>query len=116
MTKTANPETADATPAAPAKPGTITLETPLTRGDQTITTVSLRKPAAGELRGIALADLLRLDVGALIALLPRVTNPALTTHEAGQLDLVDLMALGGEVVGFFMTKADRAALLPSPSA
>ena len=39
---------------APA-PNTVTLETPLKRGDQTITAVTLRKPASGELRGVALA-------------------------------------------------------------
>lgn len=108
-----NDPAADAS-APPAN--TITLETPLKRGDQTITAVTLRKPASGELRGIALADLLRLDVAALITVLPRITSPALTTQDAQQLDLVDLTALGTEVLGFFMTKADRALLPASPTA
>ncbi len=103
-------------PDAPTAPNTITLETPLTRGDQTLTSVSLRKPAAGELRGIALADLLRLDVAALITVLPRITTPALTPHDVGQLDLVDLTAIGTEVLGFFMSKADKANLPASPTA
>ena len=98
-----------------AKPNTVTLEAPIKRGDQVITSLSLRKPAAGELRGVALADLLRLDVAALITLLPRITSPTLTAHEAGQLDLVDLTALGTEVLGFFVSKADKAALSPSPT-
>ena len=108
---------APASPTEAAKPGTVTLETPIKRGDQVITSLSLRKPASGELRGVALADLLRLDVAALITLLPRITSPTLTAHEAGQLDLVDLTALGTEVLGFFVSKADRAAAgLASPTA
>lgn len=102
--------------AAPTAPNTITLETPLGRGDTPITSVSLRKPAAGELRGIALADLLRLDVSALITVLPRITTPTLTAHDVGQLDLVDLTAIGTEVLGFFMSKADKANLPASPTA
>ncbi|MFK3649294.1 phage tail assembly protein [Lysobacter enzymogenes] len=88
----------------------ITLETPLVRGEQKIEKVTLRKPAAGELRGIALADLLKVDVAALHVVLPRITNPTLTAHDVSQLDLPDLMAIGSEVVGFFLPKADRAAL------
>lgn len=98
----------------PAIPG-ITLETPIQRGEQTITDIALRKPAAGELRGVALADLLRLDVSALITVLPRVTNPTLTAQDVQQLDLVDLTALGTEVLGFFMSKADKANLPHSPT-
>ncbi|HEY4583065.1 MAG TPA: phage tail assembly protein [Lysobacter sp.] len=88
----------------------IILDTPIKRGDQVIDKLSLRKPVAGELRGIALADLMRLDVGALSALLPRITSPSLTPHDVSQLELPDIGQLGGEVVGFFMTKADRASL------
>ena len=103
-------------PAAAVPQGTITLETPLKRGDQTITAVNLRKPAAGELRGVALADLLRLDVAALITVLPRITSPTLTPQDVSGLDLVDLTALGTGVLGFFMSKADRANLPASPTA
>ena len=113
---TSTEELAGNVPAAPAAPGTVTLETPIVRGDQTITSVSVRKPAAGELRGVALADLLRLDVAALITVLPRVTTPTLTAQDVSALDLVDLAALGTEVLGFFMTKADRALLQASPTA
>ncbi len=119
MSKHTNGEAEDTTPAlgvTPA-PGTITLEAPIKRGDQTITAVNLRKPAAGELRGVALADLLRLDVAALITVLPRITSPTLTPQDVSGLDLVDLTALGTGVLGFFMSQADReAAGLASPTA
>jgi hypothetical protein len=102
--------------AQAAKPNTVTLETPIKRGDQVITAVSVRKPASGELRGVQLASLLQLDVAALITVLPRVTAPTLTTQELNQLDPADLLAFGGEVVGFFTTKAERALLPESPLA
>lgn len=102
-------------PNTPAAPSSITLETPIQRGEQSITEVSLRKPAAGELRGVALADLLRLDVSALITVLPRVTTPTLTPQDVQQMDLVDLTAIGTEVLGFFMSKADKVNLPHSPT-
>ncbi|RPE74633.1 phage tail assembly protein [Vulcaniibacterium tengchongense] len=100
--------------AKPQQPvtATVTLETPLVRGDQKIERITLRKPTAGELRGVAIADLIRSDVAALHVVLPRITSPTLTSHDVGQLDLPDLAALASEVVGFFMTRADRAALSP----
>lgn len=103
-----------AKPDSPSTPAVVTLEKPLVRGDQTITKLSLRKPMAGELRGIALAELLKLDVSALHVLLPRITSPSLTTQDVSQLDPCDLVQLGGEVVGFFMTRAERG--LQSPTA
>ena len=59
---------------------------------------------------------LLLDVAALITVLPRITTPTLTAHDVGQLDLVDLTAIGTEALGFFMSKADKANLPASPTA
>lgn len=42
----------------------ITLETPLQRGEQTINDITLRKPSAGELRGLSLVSLLQMEVTA----------------------------------------------------
>lgn len=80
----------------------ITLDTPIPRGDQTITEVSLRKPTAGELRGLSLLDLIRMDTGALIELLPRITAPSLSKQDVMTLDPADLMQLGAVVAAFFM--------------
>lgn len=102
---------ADAT--AQPRTATLTLETPIVRGEQRIESITLRKPAAGELRGLALADLLRSDVSALQTLLPRISTPTLTAADAAALDLPDLAAIAGEVLGFFMSRADKAALSPS---
>ncbi|KFA28137.1 tail protein, partial [Xanthomonas vasicola pv. vasculorum NCPPB 1326] len=48
------------------------------RGEQTITQINVRKPGAGELRGLKLTDVLQLDVTALATLLPRISSPTLT--------------------------------------
>lgn len=106
-------ETPVGTDLAKPAPHTVDLDTPIVRGEQTISRVTLRKPAAGELRGIALADLLRLEVGSLHTLLPRITTPTLTTQDVAKLDPCDLVAIGGEVVGFFMTRAERVAASPT---
>lgn len=101
------------TPAAErqATPGLVTLDTPIQRGEQTITAVQLRRPQAGELRGIDLAALLnKLDYGALEMLLPRISTPTLTKADVASLDPADLTALGSEVVLFFVPKTAMGLL------
>ena len=49
---------------------TVTLDSPITRGKTTIDSLTLRKPQSGELRGLQLVELLNMDVGTLIKLLP----------------------------------------------
>lgn len=88
-------------------PEQITLDEPLKRGDQTITAITLRKPAAGELRGIALTDLLQLDVMALQKVLPRISSPTLTEQDVMKMDPADLVQLGGAVAGFLLPKAAK---------
>ncbi|UUC83848.1 phage tail assembly protein [Stutzerimonas stutzeri] len=86
----------------------ITLDEPLKRGEQTISSVTVRKPAAGELRGVTLSDLLNLEVNALIKVLPRVTSPSLTEQEVARLDPADLVQLGSKVAGFLLPKSVKA--------
>ncbi|MBV6695199.1 phage tail assembly protein [Serratia quinivorans] len=81
-------------------PNVVQLDTPVKRGDTTITTVTLIKPNAGTLRGVGLASLANSEVDALIKVLPRMTYPALTESEVTALDLPDLVALAGKVIGF----------------
>lgn len=87
-----------------ATDNTITLDTPIKRGDQTITSVSLRKPAAGELRGLNLTDLLQMDVAALQRVLPRISSPTLTEADVSGMDLSDLLQCGSMVAGFLLPK------------
>lgn len=113
--KTADHNTGDtAQAAAPAvNPNTVTLETPIERAGQQISTVTLRKPRAGELRGVSLTDLLQMDVTALQTVLPRITEPVLHKQDVLNLDPADLVQLGTKVSGFLLPKA---ALADYPSA
>ena len=100
---------ATATPAAPAAPAhgaaTVTLEFPITRGATTITQLHLRKPKAGALRGINLAELLMLRAESVMVLLPRITEPPLLKHEVENMEPVDLIACATEVVNFLAPQA-----------
>jgi hypothetical protein len=79
---------------------TITLDTPIKRGEQVIAAVTLIKPNTGTLRGVSLADVANSDVNALIKVLPRMTYPSLTEQEVAALELPDILAMAGKVVGF----------------
>jgi hypothetical protein len=89
---------------------THTLDTPIVRGEQTITHVTLAKPAAGALRGTSLAALVNLDVDALRKVLPRISTPTLTEMDVAIMDPADLVALGGIFAGFLMPKALKASM------
>lgn len=92
---------------------TITLDAPIQRGDQLINTVSIRKPMAGELRGVSLMAIMQMDVSAIIHLLPRVTTPSLTTQEVERMDPADLLQLTTTVTSFLLPKS---AITAFPSA
>lgn len=83
----------------------IELDTPILRGKTEITSVTVRKPQSGALRGTRLQALLDMDVNALITVLPRITTPALTTAEINEMDPADLVSLSVEVVTFLLKKS-----------
>lgn len=87
---------------------TITLDTPIKRGDNEVPSIALRKPAAGELRGVTLTDLLQMDVAALTKVVPRISEPSLTEAEVARMDPADLVQIGGVVAGFLLPKAALA--------
>lgn len=93
-----------------ATSASVPLEKAIVRGEQKIDRVTLRKPQSGELRGLQLATLMAMDVLALQTLLPRITSPALTAHDVASLDPADLLNIGLEITGFFMTRAEKASL------
>lgn len=105
MADTETTETATATGAV-----TITLSEPIKRGDTEITSIDLRKPKAGHLRGLTLQSLINTEIGALLTLIPRISNPPLAAHEVDELDPADLTEIGGAIRGFFMTPAERMML------
>jgi hypothetical protein len=78
----------------------VPLKRPLKRGETEITEVTFREPGAGELRGLDMFDVIRMNVTAHRTLVPRISN--ITANEFDVLSPKDLMAVQTEVVAFFM--------------
>jgi hypothetical protein len=87
---------------------TIVLDTPIKRGDNEITEIVVRKPDAGELRGVTLTDLLQMDVAALIRVIPRISIPSIAEVEVAKMDPADLVSIGGAVAGFLLPNSALA--------
>lgn len=85
----------------------VELDKPIIRGDQTIDTISISKPDAGQLRGVSLFDLLKTDVDTMIKVVPRIASPVLTEQDVANLDPVDLLNVSTAVVGFFQSTKER---------
>lgn len=92
---------------------TVPLDQPIKREGQVIDAITLRKPAAGELRGLSLVSVLNMDVDALSALLPRISTPTIHKPEVLAMDPADILAAGIVVAGFLQQKG---ALADSPRA
>ncbi|HEY0626697.1 MAG TPA: phage tail assembly protein [Allosphingosinicella sp.] len=76
------------------------------------TEITVRKPAAGELRGLTMMSLSQLDYTAVETLAPRITSPVLHKQDVAGMDPADLMQLGGEIMDFLLPKAARPESLP----
>lgn len=87
----------------------IVLDTPIVRGDTSISEITLRKPLSGELRGLKLVDLLNGDVNATLRLVPRISQPTLTDQEVANLDIADLVLCADAVAVFLQKKGATAA-------
>lgn len=87
----------------------VELDTPILRGKTEITSVTVRKPQSGALRGTRLQALMDMDVNAMMVVLPRVTSPALAAQEINEMDPADLLSLSIEVVSFLLPKSALSA-------
>ncbi|MBD8268382.1 phage tail assembly protein [Pseudomonas fluorescens] len=90
-----------------ADDNTVSLDTPIRRGTTSIDSITLRKPNSGELRGVSLVELLQMDVGSLIKVLPRISSPSITAIEVAGMDPADLLALSSKVSGFLLQKSAK---------
>ena len=80
---------------------TIKLNHPLSQGEQTIDSIDIRMPVAGDLRGVKLADFIMGDVDAYVTVLPRIiTNVALHPDSVRDLSFTDLLAIQVQVADF----------------
>lgn len=84
------------------KLNTVTLSAPVRIDGQAVTEITLRKPMTGELRGLSMIDILRMDVNAMIRLLPRISQPPLSERQlANEIAPEDFTDLASRTVLFF---------------
>lgn len=89
---------------------TIELDSPIKRGETEIKELTIRRPQAGELRGLNMSHVLAMNTDALFVLLPRVTTPILMPHELNKLDPADLIQLGYALLGMLAPKSMQHGL------
>lgn len=83
----------------------VTLSTPVKIDGKEVKEITLRKPATSELRGLSMVDILRMDVNAMIKLLPRITQPPLSEYQvAKEVEPEDFTELVSKTVLFFAKK------------
>ena len=84
------------------KTTTITLEVPLKRGDNEIATITLHKPNSGHLRGVSLKDCFEMNTDAVVALVPRISDPQITPQEMIKFDASDLLQMASVIANFVL--------------
>ncbi len=97
--------------AQPAPTATVlTLQHPIQREGGPIAALTLRKPKAGELRGLNINNIMAGDVTTIMTLLPRISSPIITAHEAAQLEAEDIAEAAGTILLFFVTSAQKMVI------
>ncbi len=91
---------------------TIPLSKPLAWGEQKIAELNLRRPTAGDLRGIKLQSLSDMDVNSVLAILPRISMTPLAPGAVNDIDPADLVAIGEAIAGFFVASASPFPTTP----
>lgn len=86
----------------------IELSTPIINGKTEITKITIRKPLAGDLRGIKLVDFMDADVDSLAKVLPRISMPILSSQDVYNMDIIDLSNVVGKIADFLTQKSDNA--------
>lgn len=103
------------TSAAAIAAGSFVLEHAVMLGERELigagTTIMVRKPDSGAMRGLTLLGLSQMDVVALETLAPRITSPMIV--KGASLDPADLMQFGTEVLDFLLPRSAREAVSPT---
>lgn len=86
----------------------VPLDNPLKRGDQVITSITLRKPLGGATAGTKMVDVLNLDLIAASKIVPRISTPTITAQEFLAMEVEDCTAIAGEIAAFLLQKRQKA--------
>jgi hypothetical protein len=105
---------APANPAAPAFRQIVTrafdLAEPILRESGEIARLTLRKPKAGEMRGLTVQALVNGDINEVIALLPRICDPFITDAETDNMAVEDIAEAAGIIYNFFISPQAKAKI------
>lgn len=90
----------------------VDLDSPFKIGTLEIKSVQVHKPSVKALRKVRIADILNGDVESICTLLPLcTTNPTLNQANLNtDVDPVDIIQMGAEIIGFLQPKSVRAEL------
>lgn len=83
---------------------TVTFDEPITYGKDKLDKIQLRRPKAGDLRGVKLSEVGDLSTDEILKITPRIAIPAVTAGQLNELDSADLLKLGAAIAGFFNPK------------
>jgi hypothetical protein len=84
----------------------VKLKTPIkVDGKKSIEEIEIREPKAGEMRGISVLEVLRMEVTAYKQLLPRISKPILTAEQIDSLNFGDIAKIMREVSDFLEDEA-----------
>lgn len=78
----------------------IKMPTPFEKDGKEITEIELRKPCAGELRGLSLTEVCQMDFAAACTLLPRIS--ILNERDLLDIDVENLAPLMVGIANFFV--------------
>ncbi|MCB2051370.1 MAG: phage tail assembly protein [Novosphingobium sp.] len=92
---------------------TVELGKPIKRGQQEITNIQLREPNAGEMRGLSMVDVAKLETDTIIKLIPRISIPPLLADEVGAMAPNDFFAVATEVANFLLPAGMRQESSPT---
>ena len=92
---------------------TVKLDSPIKRGDTTITEIVLRKPQSGALRGTRLQAVMEMDVASMMTVIPVSPPTTLTPQEMADLDPADLAAMSDRG-GPFCCRSRRLPICRQP--
>lgn len=80
----------------------ITLRRKVNRAGGAVETLMLREFLGVALTNVSLYDLMRMEGGEIIKILPKITEPPLTDPEAMMLSGPDLYEIGQEISAFLL--------------
>ena len=104
----------DTSTSVTAAPGDFILEHDIVVADKAVltagTTIHVRKPMGGALRGANLGGLVRMDYNQVAMVAPRVTSPVLHAHLVDAMDPADITQLAGILVDFLLPTSTKDAL------